>query len=234
MENKQEKEKVNESVGSAIGSTEKTTEQSKDMPPFVMDWKRSLVTPSNKIYATHYFGGVQIALVSLLTALVPYFLMGRIASSLGGFSSRFADHVNELRTGLLFRGFFMVAIFYACLVGLVYLSAKICSKEKINFLGIMNQFGGLMTVNQLLLVIATLLVFMAKHDSSEPFVYTLFALYFGSFLVGFLGFNYLLFDILRQKSRFSVLYVMTVNALIILTIFSVIIYQQLEPIMELI
>lgn len=219
---------LKENFSSTLSNAKKTVQQSQYFNYFTATLKR----PSSAIeFKSSAFGWINILLLAATTTWASYniligFIKG-VLTEVGGFpffaqeNSIFGALRNEIIPRFFLVNLVIILTFMVC----AFLILKYTSKSDKRFNQLLSELGGLLTPNiAFSLVIA---LFTTLFSSPTNILLAMGALFF-SFMYYYVVYNYYLYSRASIKGL-DIVYVLSISNLIVIVVFFIIGYLQLEP-----
>lgn len=223
-------DELKEKLSSTFSSAKTTVQNSQYFSYFT----NTLKQPTSAIGSqSSAFGWINILLLAAATTWAIYnILKGTIKVGMSeiGMTSFFGIEnsvFSAMRNELIPRFFIVSLVVTLTFVGSAFLILKFTAKSNKNFNHLLSEFGGLLTPNIALVLVAALLT--ALFASPTNLVLAISALFF-SFLLCFAAYNFYLYDRVRI-SGLDNMYVLLISNIVVLVVLSILLYIQLEPIL---
>lgn len=175
-------------------------------------------------------GLIHFGVLSVVTALAIYFLIaGTISvamnqSGLGfifGSSTGYLSEVRQLIPNLVL----MSVTAYAVFILSAFIIMKFSADRNIKLGYLLNEFGGLLTPNLILLSFAAVTSLLIKSELIMTISLTIISF---TLLLSFLAFNYYIY-VKTYNDKSKTFYMLLVSNILVFLLFSIIIYVQVEP-----
>lgn len=200
-------------------------------------FKATLLRPSSitaKSEGMKYNGWIHLAVLTLVTTFSFYMIIKGIINvainQIGfGIGSLFGvDNMlmREMRNAIVPRLIVAGFLVYLVIIATAFFSLKVMTKTKQTFNDTLNQFGGLLTPNIIILTLAGLLSFLFVSETVIAFSTMLIGF---SLLLCLASYNFYLYKSAVIKGL-DKLYVLLISNLILLLVVSIVVYIQVEPI----
>lgn len=180
------------------------------------------------------YGWIQFAALTAVTAMALYFgIIGtaKIAFSeigMGLFSSIGNSLITEAIQSVIPRLVIMGLTFYAIFAGSAFVILKFLTRGTGSFSTMLNQFGGLLTPNILLLLFSAILSMLIPTENTLVLSFLLIGF---ALLLCFIAFNYFLYSMSIQN-KIDTFYVLLISNIVLFVVIALVVYLQIEPLIS--
>lgn len=200
--------------------------------------KETAINPSIATEKTGYNGWIQLFVLAALTTFAFNSIISgayrMVSREMGGLMSLISNQTSSIMSGI--KGELLPRLFIVSLVvyGVFFISAFLIKKfttksetESIN--EVVNQYSTLFTPNLIILVLASLFGFMG----SEQTMIISMVLILLTFILNFSALTYYIYNNINVVG-IDKIYTIVISNLLVITVLGVLLYLQLEPIIQLI